>query len=120
VNKDKEVEVVDSREEEVALMEKIENLIILCKIRANLNGRMMIKARPSRKLVIFTEEVLVLIEEDVILTLEVVFMVNVSHVVNKGIDPLSVDPLKVGKVTKIFWFKETLRFHLVDLRLEKI
>ena len=59
--------MVDSREEEVDLMEKMTDLTILCKIRENLNGRMMKKARPSRKVVVLIEEVLVLIEEKVIL-----------------------------------------------------
>ena len=35
MKKDKEVEVVDSREAEVDLMEKVEDLKILCKIREN-------------------------------------------------------------------------------------
>ena len=43
MNKDKEVEVVDSREAKVNLMEKVGYLKIICKIRANLNGIMMIK-----------------------------------------------------------------------------
>ena len=37
----KEVEVVDSREAEVDLMVKVEDLIILCKVRENLNGKVM-------------------------------------------------------------------------------
>ena len=82
-------------------MEKVADLTILCKIKANLNGRMMTEARPSGKVVVHTEEVLVLIEEEVIITLEVVFVVIVSDVVKKGIDLLNVDPLKVGKVTKM-------------------
>ena len=47
-------------------------------------------------------------------------MVIVSNVVKKDIDLLSVDPLKVDKVTKKLWFRETLRVHPVDLRLEKV
>ena len=49
----------------------------LCKIKENLNGRMMTKERPSGKVVIHTKEVLVLTEEEVILILEVDFMVIV-------------------------------------------
>ena len=108
------------REVEVDLMEKVVDLTILCKIRENLNGKLMIRVRPSGKVVILTEEVLDLTEEEVILIIEVVFVISVSNVVKKGIDLLSVDLLKVGKVTKMSWFKETLRFHLVDPRLEKI
>ena len=106
MNKDKEVEVVDSREAEVDLMEKVENLTVLCNIRENLNGRMMIKARPSGKVVILTEEILVLAEEEVLLILEVVFGVIVLDVV-KDIDILSVDLLEVGKIIEMLWYKET-------------
>ena len=95
MNKDKEVEVVDSREEKVDLMVKVTDLKVLCRIKENLNGRMMTKERPNGKMVILTEEVLILIEEEVILILEVDFMVIILDVVNKGIDPL-----KVGKVKK--------------------
>lgn len=63
MNKDKEVEVEDSREAEVDLMVKVVDLTILCKIRANLNGRMMTKARPNGKVVILIKEALVLTEE---------------------------------------------------------
>ena len=101
MNKDKEVEVVDSREVEVDLTKKVVDLTILCKIRENLNGRMMIKTRPSGKVVVHTEEVRDLTEEEAILILEVVFVVIVLDVVKKGIDPLHVDPLKMDKVTKI-------------------
>ena len=83
MNKDKEVEVVDSREAEVDPMVKVAYLTILCKIKENMNGIMMTKERPSGKEVIITEEVLVLIEEEVILILEVVFMVIVSDVVKR-------------------------------------
>jgi len=44
--------VVDSREVEVDLMEKVVDLTVLCKIRENLNRRMMKKARLSGKVVI--------------------------------------------------------------------
>ena len=120
MNKEKEVEVENSREENVDIMEKVVDLTILCKKRENMNGRMMIKERQSGKVVILTEEVLVLTYEEVILNLEVIFVVIVSDVVKKGIDPLNVDPLKMGKVIEMIWFKETLRVHLVGLRLEKI
>ena len=93
MNKDKEVEVVDSREAEVDRMEKVEDLTILCKIRENLKGRMMLRERPSGKVVILTKEVFVLSEEEVILILEVFFVVIILDAVKKGIDPLSVDPL---------------------------
>ena len=69
MNKDKEAEVVDSREADEDLMEKIANLTILCKIKANMNGRMMKKVRSSEKVVILTDEVLVLTKEEVILIL---------------------------------------------------
>ena len=101
--------MVDSRETEVELMEQVRNLIVLCKIKKKLNGRMMIKIRPSVKVVVHTKEVIVLIKEEVILILEVVFIIIVSNVVKKGIDSVNVEHLKVGKVTKILWYKETLR-----------
>ena len=91
MNKDKKVEVEDSREEEVDLMEKVENM----------NGRMLIKARLSGKVVILTKEVLVLTEEEVILTLEVVSMVIVSDVVKKGIYILNVDLPKVDRIIEM-------------------
>ena len=94
MNKDNEVEVVDSREVEVDLMEKVADLIVLCRIKGNLNGRMMTKERMNGKVVIFIEEVLVPTEEEVILILEVVFMVIILDVLKKGIDPM-----KVVKVT---------------------
>ena len=50
-------------------------------------------------MVIHTKEVLDLIEEEVILILEVVFMVIVLDVVKRDIDISNVDPLKVGNVT---------------------
>ena len=101
MNKDKEVEVVDSREEEVDFMEKVVDIIVLCKIKENMNGRMMTKTRPSGKEVAHTDEVLDLTKEEVILILEVVSMVIVLDVVKKEIDPLNVDPLKVGKVIEM-------------------
>ena len=64
MNKDKEVEVVDSREAKVDLIEKVADLTILYKIRK--------KTRPSGKVVVHTEEVLDLTKEEVILILEVV------------------------------------------------
>ena len=82
-------------------MEKVKKLIVLCKIKENLNGRMMKKTRPSGKEAAHTEEVLDLTEEEVILILEVVFMVIVTNVVNKGIDLLNVDLLKVGKIIEM-------------------
>ena len=81
MNKDKEVEVVDSREAEVDLMEKVVDLTVLCKTKTNLNGRMVKKTRRSGKVVVHTEEVLDLTEEEVILMIEVVFVVIVSDVV---------------------------------------
>ena len=96
MNKDKEVEVVDSREVEVDLMEKVVDLTVLCKIKENLNGRVMTKARPNRKVLILTKEAL-LTRKEVILILEVDFMVIVLDVEKKGIHLLNVDVLKVGK-----------------------
>ena len=94
MEKDKEVEVVDSKEVEEDLMVSVVDLIVLCKIKANLNGRMMKKTRPSGKVEVHTKEVLVFIKEEVILILEVVFLVIVSDVAKKSIDPLSVDTLR--------------------------
>ena len=93
MNKDKEVEVVDSREVEVDLMEKVVDLIVLCKIKENLNGRMMKMERPNGKVVILTEEALILTEEEVILILDVDFMVIVLDVVKRDIDILNVQIL---------------------------
>ena len=93
--------MVDSREAEVDLMEKVVGLTILCRIKENLNGRMMTKSRPNGKVVMLTEEALILIEEEVILILEVDFMVIVLDVAKKGIDLLNVDPLKVGRIIKM-------------------
>ena len=100
MNKDKEVEVVDSKEAEVDLMVIVIDLKVLCKIKENLNGRMMTWPRLSGKVVAHTEEVLDFTEEELILILEVVFVIIVLDVVRKGIDPLNVDPMKVGKLTK--------------------
>ena len=99
--KEKEVEVVDSKEEKVDLMEKVVDLIVLCRIKENLNGRMMKKARLNGKVVILTEEALILTEEEVIPILEVDFMVIVSDVVKRDIDLLNVDLLKVEKLIEM-------------------
>ena len=93
--------MVDSREVEVDLMEKVVDLIVLCKIKENLNGRVMTKARLNGKVVILTEEALILIREEVILILEVDFMVIVLDVAKKGINPLNVDLLKVGRIIEM-------------------
>ena len=61
--------------------------------------RMMTKTRPNGKVVVHTEKVPNLTKEEVILILEVVSMVIFIDVVNNGIDPLNVDPMKVRKVT---------------------
>ena len=81
-------------------MEKLVDLIILYKIRGNLNGIMMIKARSSGKMMIPTEEVLVLTEEEVILILEVFFIIIILDMTKKGIDPLNVDTLVRMKVVE--------------------
>ena len=91
--------MVDSREAKVDLMVKVANLKALYSIKENLNGRIMTKERPNGKVVILIEEILILTEEEVILILEVDFMVIISYVVKRDIDLLNVDPLKVGKVT---------------------
>ena len=96
MNKGKEVEVVDSREAVVDLMEKVVDLTVLCRIKENLKGRVMIKARLNGKVVILTEEALLLTEEEVILILEVDFMVIVLDVAKKDIDPL-----KVGRIIEM-------------------
>ena len=49
MNKDKEVEVVDSREVEIEPMEKVVDLTIMCKIRENVHGK-MIKRKDQMKL----------------------------------------------------------------------
>ena len=102
MNKDKEVEVVDLKEVEIDLMEKVVDLTILCKIRENMNGRMMKRTRSSGKVIIHTKEVLEPTKEEVILILEVVFMAIISDVVKRDIDLLNVDPLKVSKVIEMF------------------
>ena len=101
MNKDKEVKVVDSGEVEVDLMVKVVDLTILCKIKENINRRMMTKKRPNGKVVFLTEVVLDLTDEEVILILEVVSVVIVSDVVKKDIDLLNVDPLKVGRIIEM-------------------
>ena len=101
MDKDKEVEVVDSREEEVDPMEKVVDLKKLCKIRENLNGRMMTKTRPSGKEGAHTKEVLDLTEEEVILVLEVVSIAIILDVVNKSVGLLNVDFPKVGIIIEI-------------------
>ena len=93
--------MVDSREVEVGLMVKVENLNFLVRIKVDLNGRMMIKKRLSGKEVAHIEEVLDLTKEQLILILEVVFVVTVTNVVKKGIDLLNVDILKVGKIIEM-------------------
>ena len=93
--------MVDSREAKVDLMEKVVDLTILCRIKENLNGRVMIKARLNGKVVILTEEALILTGEEVIPILEVDFMVIVLAAAKKGIDLLNVDPLKVGRIIEI-------------------
>ena len=97
----KEVEVEDSREEKVDLMEKMEDLTIVYKTRENLSRQMMTKERLNGKVVILTEEVTILIEEEVILILEVVFMQIILEVVKRDIDHLNLDPLKVGMVIEM-------------------
>ena len=61
----------------------------------------MTKARPNGKVVILTEEALILTREEVILILEVDFMVIILDVTKKGIDLLNVDPLKVGRIIEM-------------------
>ena len=101
MNKDKEVEVVDSREAEVDVMVKVVDLKVLYKIKENLNGGMMTKTRPSGKEVAHIEEVLDLTKEEVILIIYVVFVVIFTNAVKKGIDLLNVDLLKVRKIIEM-------------------
>ena len=82
-------------------MEKVANLIVLCRIKANMNGRMTKEERLNGKVVILTEEVVILTKEEVILILEVDFMVIILDVVKRDIDPLNVDLLKVGKIIEM-------------------
>ena len=109
MSKDKEIEMVDFRVVEVDLMEKVADLTILCKTKEKPNGRIKKKERPSGKEVIPIDDVLVLTKAEVILTkvelilieiaiLEEVFMVIVSSVVQKDIEPLSVNNLVNLKV----------------------
>ena len=93
--------MTDSREAKVDLMEKVVDLEILYKIKENMNGRVMIETRLNGKMVIPTEEVLILIEEEAILIVEVVFMVIVLDVAKNGIDVLNVDILKVGRIIEM-------------------
>ena len=101
MSKDKEVEVVDSREAKVDLMVMVADLTILYKIKANPNGRMKTKTRLSEKEADHTKEVLDLTEEEVILIIEVVFVVIVTNVVKKGIYLLNVDLPKVGRIIEM-------------------
>lgn len=109
MNKKEELEVVDSIKVGIHLMNKMEGVTIFYKIKENLNGRVMKKEILSGKGVVLIKEVLVLTKEEAILILEVVLIVIVSNVVKKGIDPLNVDPLKMGKIIDMLCLKETLR-----------
>ena len=82
-------------------MVKVVDPTILCMIKENLNERMMTKTRMSGKVVAHTNEVLDPTKEEVILILEVVFVVIVINVVKKGIDIFNVDLLKVGKIIEM-------------------
>ena len=93
MKKDREVELVDSREVEVDLMEKEVDLTILYKIRLNLSEKMMTKARLSGKVEVPIKEVIVYSKEEAILTLGLLFMVNVLDVVKKGIDTCKASTL---------------------------
>ena len=66
-------------------MEKVIDLTIMLKIRENMNRRIKIKARISRNVAIIIEKLLVLTKEEVILILEVGFVVIILDVVKKGI-----------------------------------
>ena len=55
-------------------MQKVTYLTIMCKTRAKSSGNMMIKVRPSGKVVVFTEEEVALIEA----IMKEVSMVNFS------------------------------------------
>ena len=90
MDKDKEVEVVGSREVEANLIMEIADLTILRKKKEKLNGKMNTKERKSRKVLIPTEMETILIEEELIPTREVDFNVNVIDVVVKVIDILNV------------------------------
>ena len=90
MRKDEEPEVVDPKEAKVDLMVKVANLTTLCKKKVNPNGNVKKKARLSGKVEIPLKVGTVHIEEEVILTLEVDFMVNVIDVVVKVIDLLNV------------------------------
>ena len=82
-------------------MDKVVDLTIVCKIKVKLNGKMKKKARSSGKMVVLTEEVLVLNKEEVILAkisiLEEILVIIISSVV-KDIEPLSVSTLVNLKV----------------------
>ena len=93
MKKDKEVEA--------SLMVKAADLKVLCRIKENLNGRIMTKTRPSGKVVVLTEEVLVLTKEELILIPKVVSIVIILDVVKKGINILNVDLSKVGRMIEM-------------------
>ena len=82
--------MVDSREGEVDLTMEMVDLTIMCKIKVNLNGKVKEKARKSGKVVIPTKVDTIPMDEEVIITLEVDFMVNVIDVALIFIDPLNI------------------------------
>ena len=61
----------------------------------------MKKERLNGKVVVPIEGVLVHTKEEVIIILEVVFMIIVTNVVKKGVDLLNIDLLKVGKIIEM-------------------
>ena len=82
--------MIYSREADVDLTMEMVDLTIMCKTKAKMNRKVKTKVRQSGKVVIPIEVDTIPIEEEVTLTLEVDFIVNVIDVVVKVIDPLNV------------------------------
>ena len=81
-------------------MKKVVDLIVLCRIKANQNGTMMKKERSNGKVVVLIEA-LILIKEEVIIIVEVDFMVIVLDVAKKGMHLFNVDILKVSGIIEM-------------------
>ena len=68
-------------------------LEIMCKIKEDLNKRVMRKERPSGKVVVLTKEEVILTE---VVIEEEYLEVNASNVSKKDIEPLNVNILEGG------------------------
>ena len=99
MNKEKEVEVVDSKEaESYGESGRSDNSK---QDKGKSKWKNDDKDKIEWKGAAHIEEVLDLTKEEEILTLEVVFVVIDSNVAKKGIDLLNVDLLKVGKIIEM-------------------